>query len=115
MFRCLTAVCIVSSAMAFFASPATTVARRLLMSSGTTVGQGRALPGMKPRPDGTFGVAGEHLPQYVLEMDNGAKAIVRTYGGNLFTWITKDGIEIMGKRKDAAAVGEDSKVCLSNT
>ena len=69
--------------------------------------QGRAPPGMKPRPDGTFGKAGEHLPQYVLEMDNGSKAIVRTYGCNAFTYITKDGIEILGKRADA--VLDDSK------
>lgn len=37
----------------------------------------------------------------MLENDNGAKAIVRTYGGNTFTYITKDGIEVMGTRKDA--------------
>ena len=66
-----------------------------------------APPGMKPMPDGTFKKAGEHLPQYVLEMDNGAKAIVRSYGGNCFSYITKDGIEVMGTRKDV--VRDDSK------
>jgi len=106
MFQSLVTVCAVSSAAAFLAVPSSMVARvRNLQMSG--VPQGRAPPGMKPRPDGSFGVAGEHLPQYVLENENGAKAIVRTYGCNLFTWITKDGIEIIGKRPDA--VLDDSK------
>ena len=64
---------------------------------------------MKPTADGTFKVAGAPLDQYVLEMDNGAKAICRTFGGNAFTYITKDGIEVMGKRKDAVDVKSDSK------
>ena len=37
------------------------------------------------------------------------QAIVRTYGCNAFTYITKDGIEVMGKRKDAADPRSDSK------
>lgn len=52
---------------------------------------------------------GEHPEQYVLENDNGAKAIVRTFGANLFTYITKDGIEVMGKRKDAADIKSEAK------
>ena len=42
-------------------------------------------------------------------MDNGAKAICRTFGGNVFTYVTKDGIEVMGKRKDADDVKADVK------
>ena len=68
-----------------------------------------APPGMKPMFDGTFKKAGEHSEQYVLEMDNGAKAIVRTYGGNAFSYITKDGIEVMGRRKDAPNPIADTK------
>ena len=59
--------------------------------------------------DGTFKKAGEHSEQYVLEMDNGARAIVRTYGGNAFSYITKDGVEVMGKRKDAPTPIADTK------
>jgi hypothetical protein len=44
--------------------------------------------------DGTFKKAGEHAEQYTLEMDNGAKAIVRSFGGNAFSYITKDGVEV---------------------
>lgn len=36
-------------------------------------------------------------------------AIVRTYGGNAFSYITKDGIEVMGKRKDAPTPIADTK------
>mmetsp|Transcript_18814 Transcript_18814/g.18932 ORF Transcript_18814/g.18932 Transcript_18814/m.18932 type:complete len:291 (+) Transcript_18814:42-914(+) len=71
------------------------------------IGQGRAPPGMKPRPDGTFGVAGEHLPQYVLEMDNGAKAMVRTYGCNVYTWTTANGVEIMGAAPGADPIADN--------
>ena len=65
--------------------------------------------GYKPMADGTFKKAGDFLPEYVLECDNGAKAIVRTYGGNCFTYITKDGIEVFGTRKDAVDPRSDSK------
>lgn len=43
---------------------------------------------------------------YTLEHE-GSKASIRTYGGNCFSWKTKDGIEIMGTRKDA--ILDDSK------
>jgi len=52
---------------------------------------------------------GAALPEYVLEMQNGAKAICRTYGGNVFTYKTKDGIEVMGKRLDATDPRADTK------
>lgn len=58
--------------------------------------------------DGTYKKAGDFLKEYVLENDNGAKAIVRTFGGNAFTYVTKDGIEVMGKRADAVDVKSDS-------
>jgi glucose-6-phosphate 1-epimerase len=62
--------------------------------------------------DGTYKKAGEFLEEYLLENENGAKAICRTYGGNVFTYVTKDGIEVMGTRKDASGGGnggDDSK------
>jgi len=61
----------------------------------------------KPTFDGTLRMPGEHPETYVLENDNGAKAIVRTHGGNAFTYITADGIEVMGKRKDACDIKEE--------
>ena len=39
--------------------------------------------------------AGAPLDQYVLENDNGARAIVRTYGGNSISYITK--VQLMFK------------------
>jgi hypothetical protein len=65
--------------------------------------------GLKPTPDGTFKVPGEALPQYVLENENGAKAIIRTFGCNAFSYITKDGIEVFGTRADAPDIKLDSK------
>jgi len=59
--------------------------------------------------DGTLKKQGEARPEYLLENDNGARAIVRSYGGNTFTYTTKDGIEVMGKRADAADARADEK------
>jgi D-hexose-6-phosphate mutarotase len=50
---------------------------------------------------------GTPFPEYILEQQNGAKAVVRTYGGNVYTWKTKEGIEIMGTRLDAGDVTVD--------
>ena len=51
--------------------------------------------------DGSYKKAGEFPDTYLLEMENGAVAKVRTYGGNCFTYKTADGIEVMGTRGDA--------------
>ena len=67
-----------------------------------------APPGMKPTPDGGFKVAGAFLDEYVLLNENGAKAVIRTYGCNAFTYVTADGIEVMGTRADAKK-GNDEK------
>jgi glucose-6-phosphate 1-epimerase len=48
------------------------------------------------------------LDECLLEI-NGAKAMCRTFGGNVFSYITKDGIEVMGTRKDAVDIRSDSK------
>ena len=48
-------------------------------------------------------------PQYELHHKSGAKASVRTYGGNCFSYITKDGIQVMGTRADADVKFTDSK------
>mmetsp|Transcript_17506 Transcript_17506/g.29525 ORF Transcript_17506/g.29525 Transcript_17506/m.29525 type:complete len:326 (-) Transcript_17506:1570-2547(-) len=65
--------------------------------------------GAKPTFDGTWRVPGEHPAEYVLEMESGAQAIVRTHGGNAFTWKLPDGTEIMGKRADAVDITSDDK------
>lgn len=44
-----------------------------------------------------------------MEMANGAKAVVRTYGGNVFSYRTADGIEVMGTRADADTAFTDAK------
>jgi glucose-6-phosphate 1-epimerase len=62
---------------------------------------------MKPMFDGTMKAPGEHPAQFVLEHENGARAIIRTYGCNALSYINKDGVQVMGTRKDA--VGDDSK------
>jgi glucose-6-phosphate 1-epimerase len=63
----------------------------------------------KPTFDGTWRVPGDHPEEYVLEMESGAKAVIRTHGCNVFTWTTKEGVEIMGKRADAADITKDEK------
>jgi len=67
-----------------------------------------APPGYKPMADGTYKKSGDFLKEYVMEMDNGARAICRTFGGNAFSYITKDGIQVMGKRADAVDINSDS-------
>jgi len=52
-------------------------------------------------------MAGEHPKEYVLEYNNGACAVIHTYGCNVISYVTKDGIEVMGRRRDA--LGDDSK------
>jgi len=68
-----------------------------------------APPGMKPDGSGGFKVAGAHPEEFVLENDNGARAVIRTYGCNAFTYKTKDGIEVMGTRADAPNPQTDAK------
>lgn len=56
-----------------------------------------------------FKVDSSPLPQYELQHMNGAKAIIRTYGGNCFSYITKEGIQVMGTRADADIKFTDTK------
>jgi len=73
------------------------------------------VPGQRPpvgyivTHDGLLKKQGDARPEYDLKNENGASAIVRTYGGNCFTYITKDGIEVMGKRADAEDARADTK------
>ena len=62
----------------------------------------------RPMADGTYKKSGDFLKEYVMEMDNGAKAICRTFGGNAFSYVTKDGIQVLGKRADAVDINSDS-------
>lgn len=64
---------------------------------------------LKPTFDGTLREAGAPLDEYVLEMENGSRAVCRTFGCNVYTYKTKDGIEVLGKRKDAVDIKSDSK------
>lgn len=64
--------------------------------------------GFRRRADGKVVKSGSHPEEYVLENDNGARAVVRTFGGNLFSWIPAGGEEVMGRRDDAVPVDEDT-------
>jgi len=50
---------------------------------------------MKPQFDGTFKEAGAHLETYVLEHDNGSKALVDTKTATCISWKTADGKEVI--------------------
>jgi D-hexose-6-phosphate mutarotase len=49
------------------------------------------------------------MREYGLELDNGASAVVRTFGGNVYSYKTKEGIEVLGTRRDAVDINSDSK------
>jgi len=51
---------------------------------------------MKPMFDGTFKEAGAHLETYVLEHDNGAKALVNTHDATCTSWVDVDGVQVIG-------------------
>ena len=110
MFRALVLIAtILAACNAFRATPASRAMARsssLLMNvpGGQLTSPGKNL---KPMADGTFKEAGAHLKEYVLENENGSRAVVRTYGGNCFSWTTKEGVQVMGTRKDC--VKDDSK------
>lgn len=95
-------------ANAYRVTPMPRLSTRLFANDMASAKAPPAPPGYKPMADGTYKKAGDFLKEYVLENDNGAKAIVRTFGGNAFTYITKDGIEVMGKRADAVDIKSDS-------
>lgn len=80
-----------------------------LFGPSARIGSKLSAQAPKPTFDGTLRMPGEHPETYVLENDNGARAVVRTFGGNCFTWKTADGIEVMGKRKDAVDVMSEEK------
>lgn len=106
-FVALVSVAFVAQSEAYKVAPLPRLSTRLF-SDMASAKQPPAPPGYKPMADGTYKKAGDFLKEYVLEMDNGAKAICRTFGGNAFTYVTKDGIEVMGKRADAVDVSSDS-------
>jgi len=53
---------------------------------------------MKPQFDGTFKEAGAHLETYVLEHENGSKALVDTKTATCVSWKTADGKEMITKK-----------------
>jgi hypothetical protein len=50
---------------------------------------------LKPTFDGTFKEAGAHLEKYVLEHENGSKAIVDTKTATCISWKKADGKELI--------------------
>lgn len=57
---------------------------------------------LKPMADGTFKEAGAHLETYVLEHENGARALVDTATATCISWITKDGKQLIEKNAGTA-------------
>jgi hypothetical protein len=73
--------------------------RSSFLSMATSDSRGGQLtsPGanMKPMADGTFKAAGEHLKEYILEHDNGSRAVVDTKTATCTSWKTADGKEMI--------------------
>jgi len=70
-------------------------------SSSLSMSGTKAPPGMKPGPDGKFKTAGEHLKEYILENENGSRAIVDTETATCISWKDASGRELM--KKDGTA------------
>lgn len=51
---------------------------------------------MKPQFDGTMKEAGAHLEKYVLEHENGARAIVDTKTATCISWVDQNGVQVIG-------------------
>jgi len=54
-----------------------------------------APPGMKPDPNGGFKVAGAHPETFILENENGAKAIIDTHTVGAISWVTAKGVQLV--------------------
>ena len=80
------------------------MARSVSMNVVPDLGPGgglKAPPGMKPGPDGKFKKAGEFLSEYLLENENGSKAIVDTETCTCISWKDASGKELI--KKDGTA------------
>ena len=77
-------------ATAFSMAPAMARVSRMGLTMQTSPGRQ-----LKPQFDGTFKEAGAHLEKYVLEHENGARAIVDTATATCISWITKDGVQLI--------------------
>jgi len=113
LILCLFVLILSASAFRPMASRGLMRSSRLSMAAAdwdptTWVKGTRPPPGWTVTHDGLLKKQGDARQEYNLDLD-GAKAIVRTYGGNVFTYITKDGIEVMGKRADALDARADEK------
>ena len=75
--------------------------RNALVRSNTgSLSMVMAPPGMKPDGSGGFKVAGEHPKTFLLEMDNGDKAIIETENLSCSSWIC-NGKEMMKAGKES--------------
>lgn len=100
MFRLFIALLSVVSAIAF--GPASI--RRV---SSSRVNMVLAPPGMKPTPDGGFKVAGAHPETFILENENGAKAIIDTETLSVTSWIL-GGKQLSGGKDGATQMFPDA-------
>jgi hypothetical protein len=94
MFASIVVALLVASATAFHMGPSSMRLSRSSLSMGVPGGKLTA-PGknMKPQFDGTFKEAGAHLETYVLEHENGSRALVDTKTATCISWKTADGVE----------------------
>lgn len=96
MFRLVSLLVTLAVACAFRMTPSNRMVSTRTFMGLSDVPEGlKAPPGMKPGPDGTFIVAGEHPKTYVLENDNKAKAIVDTHTARAVSWVDVNGIQVL--------------------
>jgi len=77
---------VIAALMVAFGS-AFSMGRNSIVRSKTSLTMALAPPGMKPDPSGGFKVAGAHPEQFILEMDNGDKAIIETETLSCSSWM----------------------------
>lgn len=90
-------IAVVAQAFNTVSTRATMRSSFLSMATSDTRGGQLTSPGanMKPMADGTFKAAGEHLKEYILEHDNGSRAVVDTVTATCTSWKLADGTEMV--------------------
>eukprot|EP01038_Epipyxis_sp_PR26KG_P008713 gene8713-11774_t len=87
---------LVVGTVAFKFSPAIKPSNHALSMALTAPGKN-----MKPQFDGTFKEAGAPLEVYVLEHENGARALVDTKTATCISWVDQNGVQVIGGKDNA--------------
>jgi hypothetical protein len=64
---------------------------------------------MKPDPNGGFKVAGAHPETFLLENENGSKAVVDTHTLSIISWKTASGTELLSGKDSVLQTFPDAK------